>query len=302
VSLKSLADVIAFADLPADSVAIAGGKGASLARMSHAGLPVPAGFVISAHAFHNFLDAVGGIDVIRQVTDTLDVHDSAAVEEAATRIRGLITDSPMPAALAAAISSAYQSLAGSGPVAVRSSAVSEDGSAASFAGQQETFLNIRGADNVLVHVQECWASFYSPRAMFYRAQKAVLFDTRMAVVVQQMVDAEKSGVIFTVDPIRNRRECLIIEAAPGLGEGIVSGEVTPDHYVVSRDGWEIVDEFIPSDRSERVLDEGELRQLRDLGLKLEAFFGSPQDVEWCVRAGDLRLLQSRPITTLPVHG
>jgi pyruvate,water dikinase len=297
-----LADVIAFADLPAGSVAVAGGKGASLARMSQAGLPVPAGFVVSAHAFRDFLDSTGGADVIRRVTNTLDVDDSAAVEDAAARIRGLITGRAMPAPLATAIADAYQALAGDQLVAVRSSAVSEDGSAASFAGQQETFLNVRGAAAVLARVQECWASFYSPRAMFYRARKAVLSDTRMAVVVQQMVDAEKSGVMFTVDPIRNRRECLIIEAAPGLGEGIVSGEVTPDHYVVSRDGWEIVDEFIPSGRSMRVLDDGELRQLRDLGLKLEQFFGSPQDVEWCVRSGDLRLLQSRPITTLPVHG
>ena len=297
-----MAEVIAFADLPADAVAVAGGKGASLARMSQAGLPVPNGFVVAAAAFHDFLVASGGIDVIRQVTSTLDVHDSAAVEQAAARIRGLITGNPIPVTLAAAVTEAHRSLAGGEPVAVRSSAVSEDGSTASFAGQQETFLNVRGAPNVLARVQDCWASFYSPRAMFYRAKKAVLFDTRMAVVVQQMVDAEKSGVMFTVDPIRNRRECLIIEAAPGLGEGVVSGEVTPDHYVVSRDGWEIVDEFIPSDRLERVLDEGELRQLRDLGLKLEAFFGSPQDVEWCVRGGLVRLLQSRPITTLPVHG
>lgn len=297
-----MADVIAFADLPGDSVAIAGGKGASLARMSQAGLPVPAGFVVSAHAFHDFLDTSGGVDIIRRTTNALDVHDPVAVEEAATRIRGLITGNPMPAPLAAAISDAYRSLAGGQLVAVRSSAVSEDGSTASFAGQQETFLNVHGAAAVLARVQECWASFYSPRAMFYRAQKAVLFDTRMAVVVQQMVDADKSGVMFTVDPIRHRRECLVIEAAPGLGEAIVSGEVTPDHYVVSRDGWEIVDEFIPSDRSMRVLDDGELRRLRDLGLQLEEFFGSPQDVEWCVRGGDVRLLQSRPITTLPVHG
>ena len=111
----------------------------------------------------------------------------------------------------------------------------EDGLTASFAGQQESYLNVRGGDAVLDRVQECWASFFSPRALFYRAQKAVLGDTRMAVVVQEMVQADKSGVMFTVDPIRNRRECMIIEGAPGLGEAIVSGEITPDHYVVSRD-------------------------------------------------------------------
>ena len=179
---------------------------------------------------------------------------------------------------------------------------SEDGLTASFAGQQESYLNVRGGDAVLDRVRECWASFFSPRALFYRAQKAVLADTRMAVVVQEMVQADKSGVMFTVDPIRNRRDCMVIEGAPGLGEAIVSGEITPDHYVVSREEGVIVEVFIPDDERGRVLSEHELDGLRRLGLRLEAFFGSPQDVEWCIRGGELLLLQSRPITTLGAHG
>jgi pyruvate,water dikinase len=124
----------------------------------------------------------------------------------------------------------------------------------------------------------------------------------MAVVVQEMVQADKSGVMFTVDPIRNRRDCMVIEGAPGLGEAIVSGEITPDHYVVSRDDGSVVDAFIPDEERGRVLSDGELHTLRDIGLRIEAFFGSPQDVEWCIRASELLVLQSRPITTLGTHG
>ncbi len=270
--------------------------------MAAAGMPVPPGFVIAARAFQEFLESCGGIDLIADLTANLDTNDVRAVEEAAGTIRRLIVSTPLPPALAQAIRAAHGALAHGECVAVRSSAVSEDGSTASFAGQQETYLNVRSAEDVLRRVQECWASFFSPRALFYRAQKAVLGDTRMAVVVQEMIQADKSGVMFTVDPIRNRRECMVIECAPGLGEAIVSGEVTPDHYVLLRDQGSIVEEFIPDEARGRVLAEAELSQLRELGMRLEAFFGSPQDVEWCIRGRELLLLQSRPITTLSSHG
>ncbi len=214
--LKSSADtVIAFGDLPSESTAIAGGKGASLSRMAAAGLPVPPGFVISAGAFHDFLNSCGGLTLIETLTTNLDVDEARAVEHAAHAIRQMIVSTPLPAPLADAIRAAHAGLEHSDLVAVRSSAVSEDGLTASFAGQQESYLNVAGGDAVLDRVRECWASFFSPRAMFYRAQKAVLGDTRMAVVVQEMVQADKSGVMFTVDPIRNRRDCMIIEGAPG---------------------------------------------------------------------------------------
>ena len=300
--LKSSAEtVVAFGDLPEKATAIAGGKGASLSRMAAAGLPVPPGFVVAAGAFHDFLDACGGAAIIASVTSGLDVDDRRAVEHAAQRIQQLIVSTPLPDPLARAILAAHKKLAHGDLVAVRSSAVSEDGITASFAGQQESYLNVRG-DAVLDRVRECWASFFSPRALFYRAQKAVLADTRMAVVVQEMVQADKSGVMFTVDPIRNRRTCMVIEGAPGLGEAIVSGEVTPEHYVVSREDGSVVESFIPDDARSRVLSDQELDGLRILGLRLEEFFGSPQDVEWCSRAGELLLLQSRPITTLGTHG
>ena len=301
--LKSSAEpVLAFSDLPPDSTAIAGGKGANLSRMAAAGLPVPPGFVVAAGAFHDFLESCGGALLIARLTKDLDVDDRQAVEQAAERIQDLIVSTPLPADLACAILAAHGRLEDADLVAVRSSAVSEDGLTASFAGQQETYLNVRGGDAVLERVRECWASFFSPRALFYRAQKAVLSDTRMAVVVQEMVPADKSGVMFTVDPIRNRRGCMVIEGAPGLGDAIVSGEITPDHYVISREDGAIVEAFVPDDDRGHVLSEHELNELRALGLRLEAVFGSPQDVEWCVRGGELFLLQSRAITTLGSHG
>jgi pyruvate,water dikinase len=204
-------------------------------------------------------------------------------------------------------------------VAVRSSAVCEDGESASFAGQQETFLNVRGAQEVVRRVQDCWASFFTPRAMFYRAEKGDINDTRMAVVIQEMIAADKSGVMFTVDPVSKTREHLVIEAVFGLGEGVVSGLITPDHYVINKiDGSKIREFIAPQstaivcepdggtreiDLAEeqgaaRVLTGQQLDCLVKLGIKLEEFFGAPQDVEWCIRGDEIFLLQSRPITNL----
>ena len=185
--------------------------------MAAAGLPVPPGFVDRRRRISGFPGLVRRRStLIARLTANLDVDDARAVEDAAGAIRQLIVSTPLPAAARARrFCAAHAALEHGDLVAVRSSAVSEDGSTASFAGQQESYLNVRGGDAVLDRVRECWASFFSPRALFYRAQKAVLGDTRMAVVVQEMVQADKSGVMFTVDPIRNRRDCMVIEGAPG---------------------------------------------------------------------------------------
>jgi pyruvate,water dikinase len=292
--------VAPFHALPAEATAIAGGKGASLTRMTAAGLAVPPGFVVCADAFARFLDRTGAVPFIDDLLARLDVHDDAALERAAVSARRIITAGAVPDEIADAVGTSYQDLGsgtGDASVAVRSSAVAEDGDTASFAGQQETYLDVRGAENVLRHTKDCWASFFSPRALFYRAQKGTLGDTRMAVVVQEMVHADKSGVMFTVDPIRKRRTCMVVEAVRGLGEALVSGTVTPDHYVLNRDDGSVAEEFI-EEESTRILSHSELRDLQAAGLRLESLFGRPQDVEWCIRAGDLFLLQSRPITTL----
>ncbi len=289
--------VATFEGLPADAAPIAGGKGASLSRMSRAGLPVPPGFVVCAGAFQEFLAQRVGVERFLSIARELDVDDSAALDRASSEMRGFILDGGLPPAIDGVVRDAYCAVGSDALVAVRSSAVSEDGDSASFAGQQETFLNVRGAGEVARRVQECWASFFSPRALFYRARKGALTDTGMAVVVQEMVEADKSGVLFTADPVHRRRDHMVIEAARGLGEAIVSGEVTPDHYVLDRDDGSLVREFLP-DPAHRVLSIGELARLREVGARLEQFFGKPQDVEWCIRGRDLLLLQSRPITTL----
>jgi pyruvate, water dikinase len=315
-----------FDDLPAEATAIAGGKGASLARLAGAGLPVPRGFVVCTGAFQSFLERHGARDSVLalmerlDMLDMVDMADTTALNTVSDQVRAIIVGNPLSEALHAAIREAYEGLGPQIPVAVRSSAVGEDGEAASFAGQQETFLNVRGDAAVARDVQECWASYFAPRALFYRAQKGTLSDTRMAVVVQEMVLAEKSGVLFTMDPIRKRRDHMVIEAVFGLGEGLVSGMVTPDHYVVDRKSGAVVNELISvqsiavrhdvhnggtrhvelseAEGGERVLGVDELQELRTTGLRVEACLGSPQDIEWSFRDGELLLLQSRPITTL----
>jgi pyruvate, water dikinase len=287
--------------------------------MAAAGLPVPKGFVVCASAFQRFLDRQGQRSVVSRLLEDLDVHDAARLDSTAAQLRDLIVSNPLPGDLEDAIRQAYRRMA-QPAVAVRSSAVSEDGSAASFAGQQETYLNIRGEEAVTTHVRACWASFFAPRALFYRAEKGALSDTQMAVVVQEMVFADKSGVMFTIDPIRKRRDHMVVEAVFGLGEGVVSGEITPDHYVIDRAGAGLVDVFVSVQSiavsydverggtrhvpltddvgGARVLSDTELAELAAMGLRIETVFGSPQDVEWCFRGTELLVLQSRPVTTV----
>jgi pyruvate, water dikinase len=265
-----------FGDERCRDVACAGGKGASLAAMTALGLPVPPGFVVASWALERSVDS-------SRLRSLVAAGDHAAAEELAGT-----AEPPREAVLAA-----YAEL-GEGPVAVRSSACAEDSEAASYAGQQETFLNVVGGAEVCRRISACWASFFSERALFYRAQKGSLDDLRMAVVVQRMVDPRKSGVLFTVDPVRRRRDRMIVEAIYGLGEQVVSGQVTPDHYVVDR-GGAATQEHLPNGG---VLDDEELVALAELGRSLEETFGGPQDVEWAIADGELYLLQSRPVTTL----
>jgi len=270
------ATILWFEEEACRDVRLAGGKGASLAMMVAEGLPVPPGFVVPAHVLESSVDA----GRLRELVIARD-HEAA---------RALVREAEPPRA---EISAGYERLGG-GKVAVRSSACAEDSEAASYAGQQETYLGIEGPDEVCARVVDCWASFFSERALFYRAQKGSLEDLRMAVVVQRMLEPEKSGVLFTADPVRRRRDRMVVEAVFGLGEQVVSGEVTPDHYVVDRSGnlkrERVVDE--------RVLGPEELRRLTDLGRRLEEKHGGPQDIEWALVEGEIYLLQSRPVTTL----
>ncbi len=270
--------ILWFSDEACKDVRLVGGKGASLAKMTAQRLPVPPGFVVPAYVLEQSVDA----GHLRALALAQDFEGAQALVQQAEPPRE-------------AIISSYERLGGLHiKVAVRSSASAEDSEAASYAGQQETYLNVVGGDEVCTRIVECWASFFSERAIFYRARKGSLADLGMAVVVQKMLDPVKSGVIFTADPVSRRRDRIIIEAVFGLGEQVVSGAVTPDHYVVDRAGNVKREHII--DR--RVLGPDEIRQLVELGRTLEERFGKPQDIEWGMEDGKMYLLQSRPITTL----
>lgn len=266
--------VIWFDDPACDHVAVAGGKGASLSSMVRQGLPVPNGFVVPAGVLEACIDA----DALRGYARARD--HAAAVK--------LVEDT---AIVPPEVTAAYEKLGGQ--VAVRSSASAEDSEAASYAGQQETYLNVQGAEDVRRRVIDCWASFFSERAIFYRGQKGSLDDLAMAVVVQQMVDAEKAGVTFSIHPVTRRKDRMLIEAVYGLGEQVVSGEVTPDHYVIDRKGRKKKEDL----NHGGVLSDDDLSKLADLALQLEGHYGKPQDIEWAIHDSQVYLLQSRPVTT-----
>jgi pyruvate, water dikinase len=313
-------DCIWFNEICREDVPLAGGKGANLGDMAQAGLPIPPGYVICPAAFRQMLKGCELDGQINELMRKIDRHNFEHLQTIEHEARRLVEEATFPEGLRAEVLEAYRALGDSVPVAVRSSATAEDCIGASFAGQQETFLNVVGEQALLTAIKRCWSSLYTPQAMFYRAQHG--FDScavSMGVVVQKLINSNKSGVIFTVDPVFRNHFQMIVEAVWGLGEGIVSGTITPDHYLVDRETYEIVSEFVPpkqimiikngvagiqqvavpSDRAALpVLTPNELRRLVDLGNKVERHFGSPQDIEWGIEAGEIYLLQSRPITSL----
>lgn len=307
-----------FPHLSKQDVALAGGKGASLGEMTQAGIPVPPGFVVLSESFEYFIEETGlktQIDAILRAIDHQAMH---TVEHASKEISGLILASEMPQEIAAKILEEYQTL--NAPyVAVRSSATAEDSASAAWAGQLESFLNTT-EDQLLDKVKHCWASLFTPRAIFYRFEKG-LNDTHIsvAVVVQKMVDSEISGIAFSVHPVTEDRNQLIIEAGLGLGEAIVSGQITPDSYVIQKDTGEIIDTYIsdqdrglyklttggnewqnidPAKGSAQKLTHDQVIELGKLIIKIENHYNFPCDIEWAYESGKFYIVQSRPITTL----
>jgi|1186.fasta_scaffold67395_2 pyruvate,water dikinase len=304
--------VLAFAEEHCTEVQEAGGKGASLARLAAMGLPVPAGFVVCCDALEEALgDRAGELRAA-----IADAGDEARLAACAARAQELVGGLEIPDRMRLDVAARYAELGDDARVAVRSSAASEDGDAASFAGQQETYLNVRGAEAVLARIRDCWASFFTERALFYRARKGSLGDLGMAVVVQSLVAADVAGVMFTIDPVHGRKDRILVEAVLGLGEAVVSGEVTPDHYLLKRDGrvareTVAVQPFLiralpdggteehplsPEEGGRRKLDDATLAQLAEIGCTLQQQLGGPQDVEWAVCDGHLYVLQARPVT------
>ncbi|MEZ3115603.1 phosphoenolpyruvate synthase [Halobaculum sp. MBLA0147] len=306
-------------EIGATDLKTVGGKAASLGELTGADLPVPPGFVVTAGTYRRFIEEAGIDEELFAAVD-IDHEDNEALQTAHERARELILGEPFPESVREEILSAYRSLGdGASFVAVRSSATAEDLPDASFAGQQETFLNVR-EETLLERVKECWASLFSQRAIYYRQRQGFPHDeVDIAVVVQRMVDAEKSGVMFTSHPSTGDPR-IILEAAWGLGEAVVSGSVSPDNYEVDREtatvqqvtvadkktmmekdpetGETVEREVAPERREERVLTDAEIERLVELGRTVEDHYGEPQDVEWAVYDGEVYMLQSRPITTI----
>jgi len=323
-----------FKDINKDSVAEAGGKGASLGEMTKVGIPVPPGFVILSNAFDRFIEETKVKEEIAARLAEVNPEDINTVDRASNVIRNVIRNTPMPEDLGKEILGSFDKL-DTEFVAVRSSATAEDSSVASWAGELETYLNTT-RDNVVDRVKTCWSSLFTPRAIFYRFEKK-LHDSyvSVAVVVQKMVQSEISGIAFTVHPVTEDPDQMIIEAGYGLGEAIVSGQVTPDSYVISKKEMSIVDINIGHQNKKLVKaklktynskqadeteeeknfrnewielsqEEGEKQKLAgkqimalaEVCKKIEDHYGFPCDIEWAMEKDVIYITQSRPITTL----
>jgi len=308
------------ADLP-----LVGGKGANLGEMFKIGIPVPDGFIVTSEAYYVFLKDSGIKPKLEAILKDLDVSHSNRLEKAAKQVRDLILKAPIPKEISDGIIKHYHEMGKTfhDPlVAVRSSATAEDLPTASFAGQQDTYLNVKGEASVVQHVRRCWASLFTARAIFYRVEnKFDHFKVGIAVPVQKMVQSVSSGIMFTVDPLTGHKDTMIVEAVFGLGEMIVQGLVTPDHYEVAKKDEEIVKKNLSVQEQQMLLDgsktvvkkmapklgarqkitDKQILELVRLGKKLEKHYYFPQDIEWAVENGKVFVTQTRPITTLKIH-
>jgi pyruvate,water dikinase len=327
--------VLWFEELAKDDIPLVGGKNANLGEMINAEIPIPPGFAVTAKAYQDFLTSTNiDEEIYRTIQETVsDVDDPKQYDAASKKVRKIIEAAQMPPAIEDAITSAYKELskrtqADNGFVAVRSSATAEDLPDASFAGQQETYLNVKGADDLLASTIKCWSSLFTPRAIFYRTKKGFKHkDVLISVGVQKMVNARSAGVMFTLNPVTGDPSQIIIEGTWGLGEAVVSGSETPDHFVVDTESLEVTDrkivkkpvEYIrdpqtgktkhadvPPERQDKpCVTEKELRKLGQLGKKIHQHYGTPQDIEWAIDRDldfpdNVLIVQSRPETVWSV--
>ncbi|MEM4266761.1 MAG: PEP/pyruvate-binding domain-containing protein, partial [Candidatus Nanoarchaeia archaeon] len=336
-----MADIAWFKELSKKDVPLVGGKGANLGEMYNAGLPIPPGFAVTSEAFQKFIQGTKIDKQIFQILDNTNVDENDELDAASAKIKSIIMNTPMHQDLKEEIKEAYENLnvdeevvkAGgqaldiikSGReqvfVAVRSSATAEDLPSASFAGQQETFLNIRGVNKLLEAVQKCWASLYTPRAIYYRVKNNFPHEkVLISVIVQKMVMSEKSGVMFSINPATNNENEIMIEAGWGLGEAVVSGAISPDQYIVDKQTLELKEKMIREQtwmydldtnlgytvkrdipeykKKKQKLNETEIKRLSELAIKIEEHYGAPQDIEYAIEGNQIFIVQSRPVTTL----
>lgn len=308
-----------FRDIRKEDIPLVGGKGANLGELTNAGIPVPNGFCVTAQAYYYFIKQTGIKSQLQKLLSGLDENDNKRLNQVAREIKKTIVSAKMPEDLASEIRTAYQKLGGL-PVAVRSSATAEDLPDASFAGQQTTYLNVTTADDVVKSVQKCFASLFEARAIYYRVvQKYDHLKVGLSVPVQNLINSDHAGILFTVDPVSQNPDQLVIEAGYGLGEAIVLGEVTPDRYIVDKQTmtivnkeineqkWQIVKDGNHGDKHtevpaklrklQKITDE-QILKLAEIGAKIEKHYGKPQDTEWAIEKGEVYFVQSRPITTL----
>lgn len=336
--------IVWFEEVGKEDVGLVGGKGANLGEMTNADLPIPYGFIVTSNAYFEFIKGANLADKIRQILGIINYDNPTEIEQASDHISDLIMKAEMPKVLANEIVEHYEELNQKEkeylekkssvidntlakikglyeepPVAVRSSATAEDLPDASFAGQQETFLNVKGDTYLLQKVKECWASLFTARAIYYRQTKGFdHFKVGLAAVVQRMVQSDKSGIAFSIDPVTNDKKKIVIEAVFGLGEYIVQGKVTPDHYEVDKNTLVIVKKqpayqnlkFVRSGRgnreiklnkkegTEQKLTDNEIREVSLLVKDIEEHYFFPQDIEWAIERGRVFIVQSRPITTV----
>ncbi len=311
------------ADVSESDLATVGGKAGKLGELVRQGLPVPPGFVITTAAYQSFVDSTPLKHEIPNALASIHVDQPATVEAAAQRIRAGFESTPFPSELRTTLAEAYEAFARKHSVrfcAVRSSATAEDLEGASFAGLQETYLNVTGTENVLDAVRKCWGSLFTPRVLVYRQRKGFNHaEVKLAVLVQKMVDATVSGILFTRDPNTGENH-MIVEAALGLGEAVVGGEVTPDHYVVdgaslklvhkqiseqkvqvlrAEEGGNVRENVPASQRKAQKLPDHRLQRLVSLARVIESHYRRPMDIEWCGDADSLYIVQARPVTTIP---
>src|SRR3989344_4253382 len=336
--------IVWFEEVDKEDVGLVGGKGANLGEMLRAGFPVPYGFIVTSYAYFSFIEENKLSPKIKELLSGIDYEDSDKLDKIAHQIQRLITSSPIPSSLTKTVIEFYDHLeekeqkilkkhtspfarikaplkATYTPpvVAVRSSATAEDLPTASFAGQQETYLNIKGENHLLMKIRECWASLFTPRAIYYRNnQKFDHFKVGLAAVVQKMINGDSSGIAFSIDPITNNKSMMTIEAIFGLGEYIVQGKVTPDHYEIDKKTLSIVKKEIRTQKTALVKEKGRNKEIiltkthgdkekltDDLIIKLaqmvkniEKHYYFPQDIEWAMKDNQLYIVQSRPITTI----
>ncbi len=314
---KNTAHILWFDEIHKDDIPYVGGKGANLGEMVNAGIPVPNGFVVTAKAYYDFLKSTSLKEKITTELTGLDMNDSNKLIAASQHIETAIMAAEMPAKIQQEIKEAYHKLSGEFDklVAVRSSATAEDLPDASFAGQQETFLNIKGYKDVVKHVQKAWASLFEPRAIFYRTDKGYdHLKVGIAVPVQLMIQSEISGIMFTVNPLTNDKGEVSVEAAWGLGQPIVSGEITPDQFIYNKSQDKIVYKHIAEQtwqftlagkvpvskayQNVQKMSDKHVKELAQMGVKIEKHYGRPQDIEWGMEGGKLYIVQSRPVTTI----